>query len=153
MHSGVPDMESIWVHLTTSFIATLDNHPQYHCQPLKSSLLKHRWHPSNFMYLYHMQLLAQFFLLCYCTYFYIYWLYTLSHILQLSIFITANGTDAKRGEESLFTEGLKSTSWDSTYIQENSQSSFPMRCLPSNSLPWYIVLQMTTIPEEINEAA
>jgi hypothetical protein len=48
--------------------------------------------------------------------------------------MTANGTYAQPGEESLFTEESRSTPRESTRIQESSQSSFPIKCLPSNDL-------------------
>jgi len=71
---------------------------------------------------------------------------------QLSIFITANGTYAQPGEKSLFTEESRSTPRESTHIQESSQSSLPIKCLPFNYLPLCIVLRMTNIPDFIDES-
>jgi len=81
-----------------------------------------------------------------------YCLYTPSHIPQLSIFITANRTYVQPGEESLFTEESRSIPRESTCIEESSQSLFPIKCFPSNDLPLYIILQMTNIPDFINES-
>ena len=96
-----------------------------------------------------MQLLAPFIPLFYCTKPCIHCLYTLSHIPQLSICITANGTYAQPGEESLFTEEPRSTPWESTRIDESSQSSFPIKCLPFSYLPLWIILRMTNIPNSV----
>jgi len=143
---------SIPVHLTTSYIATADCRPRYKYEPLKSSLLKPSRRASNCILLDYVQLLAPFILIFYCTSSCIYCLYTLSHIPQLSIFIAANGTYAQPGEESLFTEESRSTPRESTRIRESNQSSFPIKCLPSNYLPSCIILQMTNIADFINEA-
>jgi len=77
---------------------------------------------------------------------------TLSDIPQLSIFITVNGTYAQPGEELQFIEESRSTPWESTRIQECSQSSFPIKYLHFNYLPSCIILWMTNISNCINEA-
>jgi len=68
------------------------------------------------------------------------------------MFITANGTYAQPGEESLFTEKSWSTPRESTRFQDSSHSSVSTKHLPSNYLPWCIVLRMTNIPNFINES-
>ena len=82
-----------------------------------------------------------------------YRLYTLSHIPQLSIFIIANGTSTKRGENSLFTELTRCAPSESSRIQESSQSSLSIKCWPANYLPSCLVMLMTNVPNRINVTA
>jgi len=68
------------------------------------------------------------------------------------MFVTANWTYAQPGEKSLFTEESGCTPRESTRIQESSQSSLSIKCLPSNYLLFGIVLRMTNLPVCINES-
>jgi len=54
--------------------------------------------------------------------------------------------------KSLITEELRTTPWQSTPIQESSQSSFPMKCLRFSYLPSCIIVRITNIANFINEA-
>jgi hypothetical protein len=78
--------------------------------------------------------------------------YTLSHILQLQIFVTANGTYAQPGEESLFTEESRSTPREHTCSQDSSQSSLSSKCLHSIYQPSCILLWITNIPDFMNKS-
>jgi len=138
--------------MTTSYIATLDCCLSYNNEPPKSSLLNPSRRPSNHILLNYVQLLAPSFLLLYCTQSFINCLYIVSHIPQLSIFITADETYAQPGEESLFPEESRSTPWESTCIEESSPSSSSIQSLPRNYLALCIVLLMTSVHDWITDA-
>jgi len=64
------------------------------------------------------------------------------------MFNTASGIYAPPSQR--FTEDSRSTPWGSTRIQESSQSALSIKCLPSNYVLSWIVLQMTIIPDISN---
>jgi len=125
---------------------------QYTYEPLKSFRMNSSRCASNYILLKSVQLHPLFFSLLYCTESYAYCLYTLSHILQLSIFISTHRTYTQWGEESLFTEQSRSIAWGSTGIQESSQSLLSIKWLPPNYHLSCIISLMTNVHDLMIEA-
>jgi len=73
-------------------------------------------------------------------------LYTVAYILQLSIFISANGIYASQVRNH-YSQINQEAHLERALSQENSQSLFSIKCIPSNLLLSYLILRMSNSPD------